>query len=109
MCAHAWELFVITDGLPIAEYSEQSIESWNKFIRAYKSGPAAKARQMSIKMNTKDIFQRMMIKTHPAIALKKRQLFCDSCKQLGHTVRSCKINVPYVENAEEAQTSYCHT
>ena len=59
MCAYALELFVITDGLPIAEYSEQSIESWNKFIRAYKSGPAAKARQMLTKMNTQDIFHKV--------------------------------------------------
>ncbi len=30
MCAHSWELFLITDGKPIARYSEQSGESWNK-------------------------------------------------------------------------------
>ena len=38
MCAHAWELFMLAGGSPIAKYSEQSSESWNKYIKAYKSG-----------------------------------------------------------------------
>ncbi|CAL4126706.1 unnamed protein product, partial [Meganyctiphanes norvegica] len=56
MCAHSWELFSLTDGFPIAVYAEQSVEAWNKHIRAFKSGPSARARQCSIKLNTLDIF-----------------------------------------------------
>ena len=61
MCAHSWELFQMTNGKPIAIFSEQSGEAWNKHIKAYKSGCASRARQMSVMVNTLDIFQRMMI------------------------------------------------
>ncbi len=64
MCAHSWELFEMTNGKPIATYAEQSGEAWNKHIRAYKSGPAARARQCSIRLNTLDIFTHMLIKSH---------------------------------------------
>ena len=40
MCGHNPELFEITGGAPIAIYSEQGSEAWNKHIRAFKSGPA---------------------------------------------------------------------
>ena len=56
MASHSWELFSMNDGKPIAIYAEQSGEAWNKHIRAYKSGPASRARQCSIKLNTRDIF-----------------------------------------------------
>ena len=43
MAAHSWQLFEMTNGKPIATYSEQCAESWNKFIRCYKSGGASRA------------------------------------------------------------------
>ena len=76
MCAHSWELFAMIDGKPITIYGEQGQEAWNKHIRSYKSGSAARARQSSIKVNIQGIFQRMNIQTHPKIALQKRQIVC---------------------------------
>ena len=108
MCAHSWELFVLTDGTPIAIYSEQSGEAWNKYIRAYKSGSAARARQSSIKMNTRDIFTRMMIQSHPTIAAKKRQLLCSRCNRIGHTVRKCPSQVSTVYDAEQTEIRGCY-
>ena len=108
MCAHSWELFVVTEGKPIAKFSEQSGESWNKFIRAYKSGAACKARQMSIKLNTRDVFTRMMIKTHPVIANKKRQISCGKCCELGHTARSCRKDASTVETLERSIIGNCY-
>ena len=107
MCAHSWELFVLTGGTPIAKYSEQSGESWNKFIRAYKSGTSSKSRQMSVQLNTHDIFCRLMIRTHPLIATKKRMLSCSRCQRFGHTVRGCKAGVETVLSEEQAAVQKC--
>ena len=107
MCGHNWELFVITKGAPIAIFSEQGSEAWNKHIRAYKSGPAARARQTSIKENILDIFNRMMIKTHPKIACQKRQLVCTRCNRLGHTIRSCPLRVESVLDWEATRVQSC--
>ena len=49
MCAHSWELYKICSG-PIAQYSEQAQEHWNKFVTRYKSGSGARARQHSVKI-----------------------------------------------------------
>ena len=107
MCGHNWELFEITNGAPIAIYSEQGSEAWNKHIRAYKSGPAARARQTSIKENLQDIFQRMMVKTHPKIASQKRQLVCRRCNKLGHTIRSCPMHISTVKDFESTTIENC--
>ena len=56
MAAHAWELFEINNGLPISMWAECPGEAWNKYIRAYKSGPACRARQNSIQNNIRYIF-----------------------------------------------------
>ena len=87
MCAHSWELFQICSG-PISQYSEQAQEHWNKFVSQYKSGPGARARQHSVKVNLTDIFARMIIMTHPVVASKRRQILCSHCHQIGHTSRS---------------------
>ena len=108
MCAHSWELFVLTNGAPIAVYSEQAGESWNKHIRSFKSGSAARARQTSIMLNTQDIFQRMMIKSHPAVASKKRNVYCKRCNRIGHTVRSCMMDVATVHDAEQTSINECY-
>ena len=63
MCVYNWELFEIINGSPIAMYAEQSREAWNKHIRSYKSGTGARARQCSIRINTRDIVTRMLL--HP--------------------------------------------
>ena len=89
MAAHAWELFEINNGLPISMWAECPVEAWNKYIRAYKSGPACRARQNSIQNNIRDTFSRMLIMTHPKLSLRKRQLQCSKCGKQGHTVRSC--------------------
>ena len=87
--------------------SEQSGESWNKYIRAYKSGTSAKARQMSIKLNTRDIYCRLSMRTHPVIAGKKRFLKCKKCERYGHTVRSCKSDAVIVETEENLLIKNC--
>ena len=87
MCAHSWELFTICDG-PIAKFSEQSQEHWNKHVSRFKSGASTRARQHSVRVNIQDIFGRMLMMTHPKIAVKKRQLYCSMCKKSGHTARS---------------------
>ena len=47
--------------------TEQVGESWIKYIKADKLGTASKALQMSVKLNTWDIFTRRMIRTHPCV------------------------------------------
>ena len=107
MCAHNPELFEITGGSPIAVYSEQGSEAWNKHIRAFKSGPAMRARQTSIQENIHDIFNRMMLKTHPKIASRKRQVQCSRCAKLGHTIRSCPLTVSSVLDLEATRVQHC--
>ena len=108
MCAHSWELFSLTEGRPIAIYAEQSGEAWNKHIRAYKSGPSARARQCSIKLNTQDIFTRMLIQSHPIVASKRKLLKCKRCEKYGHTIRSCPLNVASVEESERSFIESCY-
>ena len=100
MAAHAWELFEINNGKSISMWSECPVEAWNKHIRAFKSGPACRTRQMSIKYAIQDTFTRMLIMTHPNIAGSKRVLFCSKCQEVGHTARKCNKksqNVPTEE------------
>ena len=107
MCAHSWELFAMTGGRPIALYAEQSGEAWNKHIRAYKSGPSARARQCSIKLNTLDIFTRMLVQSHPIVASKRQVLKCKRCEKYGHTVRSCPLHVHTVLDSERSFIESC--
>ena len=64
----------MTNGAPIAKYSEQGSEAWNKHIRAYRSGPGCRARFMNNTVNIKDTFTRMYMRSHPLIAKQKRVL-----------------------------------
>ena len=109
MAAHSGQLFELTDGKPIAIYAEQSGEAWNKYIRAFKSGPAARARQLSIELNTRDIFTRMMLQSHPSIAMKKRQIHCIACGNVGHTMMSCKTRMSIVHSEEESGVWDCYS
>ena len=86
---------------------EQSSESWNKYIKAYKSGTSCKARQMSLQINTHDIYCRLMIRTHPIIASKKRLLQCGTCGKFGHTTRGCKVDVNNVFTEEKMIIQEC--
>ena len=108
MCAHYWELFDINNGDPIAVYSEQSGEHWNKHIRNFKSGAACRARQQNIQANTRDIFVRIFIKSHPNIALKRRVLKCSRCNIFGHTVRSCKSTMQSCVTNERFEIESCY-
>ena len=89
MCAHSWQLIDILDA-PVALYSEQAQEHWNKYLAKYKSGVATRARQHSVRINILDIFQRMMAMTHPKVASKRRRIICQTCKKEGHTAFSKK-------------------
>ena len=75
-------------GKGISIWSESPIESGNKFVRAYQSGVAARARQSSIKENLKDILSRMLIESHPKVASLKPRPYCNICGEIGHTARS---------------------
>ena len=88
MCAHSWELFKMNYPQPIAEFSEQSQEHWNKFVTRFKSGTGARARQHSVKVNIKDTFTRMLQMSHPLVAVKKRSITCGICGEIGHSGRS---------------------
>ena len=108
MCAHYWELFQINDCSPIAEYSEQSSEHWNKHIRNIKSGAGCRARQTSIQVNTHDIFVRISICSHPFIALKKRIFKCSKCSFFGHTAMSCKLGLNDCLTLERSIIEECY-
>ena len=84
----------MNNGSSITKWSESPVESWNKFVRSFQSGPAAISRQLSLKgVNKQDflqvfqgsgigkiednltsanplsyIFRRMSIVSHPEIA-----------------------------------------
>ena len=104
MLAHSWELFQMNGGLPIAQWSESPVESWNKHVRSFQSGVAAKARQSSVKENIHDIFCRMLISSHPVIATKRPRPSCSICGETGHTARSSRH-----KTIATCQTSFlCH-
>ena len=88
MCAHSWEMFNWNEGRSISKWSESPVESWNKHVRSFQSGPAARSRQLSIKDNIHDIFRRMLISSHPEIASKRPRTVCSVCGEVGHTARS---------------------
>ena len=108
MAAHSWELFAMNGGKPIAVFAEQSGEAWNKYIRAYKSGPGSRARQCSIKLNTRDIFTRMLVQSHPLITSKRKITQCKRCEKYGHTIRSCPMNVASVLDRELSFIDSCY-
>ena len=91
MCAHSWQLFKIFN-VPIAIYSEQAQEHWNKFVGKYKSGFGAHARQHNLSLNISDIFSRMLVMTHPLIASKRQQIVCSLCEMEGHSCKSTKFH-----------------
>ena len=64
------------------------VESWNKHVRSFQSGPADKSCQLSIKDNIHDVFRRMLITSHPEVASKCPQCGCSVCGEIGHTARS---------------------
>ncbi len=107
LCAHYWQLFVFTDGEPIGQYSEQASESWNKYIKSYRSGPACRARQLNSTMNIRDIFMSMVLRSSPAMASRKRSVQCSRCKEFAHTIRTCKFNVDTVFDAEGTLIEDC--
>ena len=88
LCAHTWELFQWNNGLPIAIWSECPLESWNKFVRSFQSGTAARARQSKVKNNIHDVLRWMLIASHPEIASKK--IRPSICGEMGHTARSSR-------------------
>ena len=67
MLGHNPELFQMQQGKSIAKYSESALEAWNKHIRAFRSGPACRARQNSAANNIHDVFVRMLIMSSPLI------------------------------------------
>ena len=88
MLGHAWELFPMNDGDPVARWSESPVESWNKYVRSFQSGVGSKARQSSVEENIHDILRRMLICSHPVIASKRPRPLCRICGEVGHTARS---------------------
>ena len=103
MAAHSWQLMqILEEGtMLLGHYTEQNQEAWNKYISAFKSGPACRARQSSVRENTKDILTRMLIITHPKIASMKRTTKCSKCGQTGHTARSYKFHQELVLAEED--------
>ena len=65
LCAHTLELFQINQGKSISKWNESPLENWNKHVRSFQSGPAARAKQDSVKQNIHDIINRMLIRSNP--------------------------------------------
>ena len=107
MAAHSWEVMELLQKkdspLLLGDYSEQGQESWNKYVSAFKSGPAARSRQNSIKDNTHDILLRTLVMSHPMIVSQKRQKHCTRCGVAGHTARSIQFHVDVVMDEEQAE------
>lgn len=101
LCAHTWELFQINQGKSISKWSESPLESWNKHVRSFQSGPAARARQDSVKHNIHDIFKRMLIRSNPSIAAKYPRPTCSICGDIGHTARSIRHKMASVSTHEK--------
>ena len=72
------ELFEMNLGKDISVWSENPVESWNKFVWAYQSGVAARARLSSIKDN-------LLIESHRKVASLKPRPSCLVCGEIGHT------------------------
>ena len=93
--AHSLELFQMNDGKPVSKWSEQGSEAWNKYIRAWKSGKSSRSRQCNVKDNIYDIFRRMLITTHPAIASQRfrsrRRVKAVACTEIESQVESCYV------------------
>ena len=102
LCAHTWQLFAMNGGKAISMWSENPLESWNKSIRSFQSGPAARARQNSMKNNLHDIFRRMLIRSHPSIAAKYPRPSCSICGEMGHTARSFRHKLSSVPTHEDS-------
>ena len=102
LCAHTWQLFDMNRGKAITRWSENPLESWNKSIRSFQSGPAARARQNSMRNNLHDIFRGMLIRSHPYIAAKYPRSTCSICGEIGHTARSSRHKVSTVPSQEDA-------
>ena len=102
MCAHSWEMFEWNNGLSIAKWSEGPVESWNKHVRSFQSGPSARSRQLSIKDNIHDVFRRMLIMSHPAIASRRPRPTCKICGEVGHTARSFRHKMVSAQTEEHS-------
>ena len=102
LCGHSWQLFERNNGSSIAKWSESPVESWNKYVRSFQSGPASRARQLSIKDNIHDIFRRMLIDSHPAIASKCPRPTCSVCGEVGHTARSSRYHAATALGEEDS-------
>lgn len=74
MLAHTWESFEMQNGEPIAIWSENALECWNKHIRNLRSGAGCRARQTSVQANINDVFVRMLIASAPIIAKVRQHL-----------------------------------
>ena len=68
LAAQSWQVMQVLEDhqshLLLVDYTEQKQKAWNKYVNASKSGPSSRARQTSIRDNTQDIFQRMLIMCH---------------------------------------------
>ena len=103
MCGHSWELFQWNGSQSISRWSESPLESWNKHVRSFQSGPAARSRQLSINDNIHDVFCRMLITSHPEVTSKRPRPSCSICGEVGHTARSSRHKKSTVSTQEQAQ------
>ena len=75
MCAHDWHLVLILDA-PVAIYSEQAQEHWNKYLTKYKSGPSARERQHSVSLNVLRHFCQNVVDDTPHGSWEKKTGYC---------------------------------
>ena len=73
---------------PIAIFSQQAQEHWNKYVVRSKSGCGARARQHSIRENLHDILAGMLRMLNPLVVHRRRKVRCSVCGCLGHTARA---------------------
>ena len=102
MCAHSWEMFEMNGGQSIAKWSESPVECWNKHVRSFQSGPAARSRQSSVKYNIHDVLKMMLVMTHPAITSRRPRPSSKICGEVGHTARSFKHKLSFSQTEEQS-------
>ena len=95
LLAHACSLVEENGGYGFKKFSEEPLESNNKFVRKFRENLARKTNQVE---NLTDVATRLWMKSDPLICSLNRELFCKLCEKFGnHTKKSsqCQQKIKY--------------